>query len=147
MAKKTVPTPEIEENVVSDGGVYPFPESEDDALPKDEPLPKEALPKEDVSSDVYTHILKRPFTFEGKTYEEITFEWGKLTGRDSLAIENEVLRLGKPFVTPEFSSEYLIRMAAKACTLPIGIDLLEALPLPEFNRIKGKARTFLMLSA
>ena len=129
MAKKTVSIPEIEENVVSDGGVYPFPESEDE-----------------VPFGVYTHILKRPLTFEGKTYEELTFDFGKLTGKDSVSIENEILRLGKPLVSSELSSEFLVRMAAKACTLPIGIDLLEALPLPEFNRIKNRARTFLMMS-
>ena len=95
----------------------------------------------------YTHMLNKPFTYEGKTYEELVFEWGKLTGRDSMSIENEVLRLGRPFVSPEFSAEYLIRMAAKACTLPIGIDLLEALPIVDFNRIKSKARSFLLRSA
>ena len=95
----------------------------------------------------YTHVLNKPFIYEGKTYEELVFEWDKLTGRDSISIENEVVRLGRPFVTPEFSAEYLVRMAAKACTLPIGIDLLEALPLVDFNRIKSKARGFLLKSA
>lgn len=99
------------------------------------------------SLETYTHVLRKPFTYEEKTYDELVFEWGKLTGRDSISIENEVLRLGRPYVSPEFSAEYLIRMAAKACTLPIGIDLLEALPLVEFNRIKSKARSFLLRSA
>ena len=103
--------------------------------------------EEEDSLGTYTHVLNKPFTYEGKTYEELVFEWGKLTGRDSLSIENEVLRLGRPFISPEFSAEYLVRMAAKACTLPIGIDLLEALPLVEFNKIKSKARSFLLMSA
>ena len=103
--------------------------------------------KEEDSLGTYIHVLNKPFTYEDKTYEELVFEWGKLTGRDSLSIENEVLRLGRPFVSPEFSAEYLVRMAAKACTLPLGIDLLEALPLVEFNRIKSKARSFLLMSA
>ena len=103
--------------------------------------------EEEDALGTYTHVLNKPFTYEGKTYEELVFEWGKLTGRDSLSIENEVLRLGRPFISPEFSAEYLVRMAAKACTLPIGIDLLEALPLVEFNKIKSKARSFLLMSA
>lgn len=94
--------------------------------------------------NVYIHKFKEPFEYEGKTYEELSFDWGKLTGKDALAIENELSTLGKVFISPEFSAEYLIRMAAKACTEPIGTDVLSALPLREFNSIRSRARAFLL---
>lgn len=25
----------------------------------------------------YTHIFRRPFTFEGRTFERMTFDWGR----------------------------------------------------------------------
>ena len=96
------------------------------------------------SKNVYVHKFDEPFTYEDKTYEELSFEWGKLTGADSLAIEGEIAALGKVVITPEFSGEYLIRLAAKACTEKIGSDVLCAMPLRDYNKIRGKARSFLM---
>lgn len=94
----------------------------------------------------YKHIFARPFTYEGKTYKELVFDWGSLTGEDSLAIENEMSSLGKPLIAPEFSGEYLIRMAARACNERIGSDALAAMPLVDYNKIRNMARSFLLRS-
>jgi hypothetical protein len=69
------------------------------------------------SAYTYTHKFKRPFEYQGKTFNELTFDWGKLTGRDGLAIENELQQIGKAVIVPTFSGDYLIRMAARACTV------------------------------
>lgn len=102
----------------------------------------------DEAQDIYTYVhqLRRPFEYEGKTYETLTFNWGGLTGDDSLSIENEMQAAGKPVIVPTFSGEYLIRMAARACTPRLGSDVLCALPISEYNRIRSKARSFLLLS-
>lgn len=94
----------------------------------------------------YTHKFSTPFTYEGKTYEEITFDWGKLTGEDSLSIEAEMNALGKMIISPEFSGEYLIRMAALASSPKIGADVLQKLSLKDFNKIRSAARSFLLKS-
>ena len=52
--------------------------------------------------------------------------------------------MGKFIVSPTFSGEYLVRMAAKACTTPVGQDLLRALPISDYNRIRSAARSFLL---
>jgi hypothetical protein len=96
------------------------------------------------SGYTYTHKFAKPFECEEKKYEELTFDWGGLTGTDSLAIEREMAQLGLPLVTPEFSGEYLVRMAARACTTKIGSDVLCRLPLKDFNRIRNRARSFLL---
>lgn len=100
----------------------------------------------DVSESAYIHSLKKPFEYEGKTYERLIFDWETLTGNDSLAIENEIAALGKPLIAPEFSGEFLIRMAARACTVTIGADTLCSLPMGDYNKIRGKARSFLLKS-
>jgi len=92
----------------------------------------------------YVHVFKKPFVYQGKTYERLTFDFGSLTGRDSLAIENELQALGKMVLTPEFSGEFLIRMAARACTEKIGSDAMEQMPMRDYNRIRSRARTFLL---
>ena len=99
-----------------------------------------------VDVDTYVHNFTEPFTYEGRTYETLTFEFGKLTGVDDVAIENELQALGKPVVVAEMSGEYLVRMAARACTEKIGADVFKAMPLKEFRRIRNKARSFLLRS-
>lgn len=100
----------------------------------------------ETSGYTYTHKFKTPFECEGKKYEELTFDWGSLTGEDSLAIENEMASLGKPLITPEFSGEFLIRMAARACTTKIGSDVLAKMPLVDYNKVRSNARSFLLRS-
>ena len=100
-----------------------------------------------TSTTAYTHKFATPFEFEGKTYESLTFEWGTLTGNDFLIIEAEIAAMGKGLISPEFSSEFLIRMASRACNAEIGCDALAAMPIGDFNRIRGKARSFLLSTA
>jgi len=94
----------------------------------------------------YTHKFRKPFEYQGKTYNEMTFDWGKLTGKDGLAIENELQQIGKAVIVPTFSGEYLIRLAARACTAPIGADAFENMPIVDYNKIRSSARSFLLKS-
>ena len=55
----------------------------------------------------YTHKLQKPLDYEGKHYESLTFDWGKLTGNDSLAIEAELTALNQPVIIPSMSAGYL----------------------------------------
>ena len=94
----------------------------------------------------YVHVFKKPFEYQGKSYDQLTFDFGSLTGRDSLAIENELQALGKMVLSPEFSGEFLIRMAARACTENVGSDAMEQMPMRDYNRIRSQARSFLLRS-
>lgn len=94
----------------------------------------------------HTHKFHTPYSYMGKTYTELRFDWGSLTGRDSLSIEAELQALGTPVIVPTLSGAYLIRMAAKACTENIGSDAFELMPLSDYNRIRSAARSFLLAS-
>lgn len=100
-----------------------------------------------TSATAYTHIFATPFEFENKTYNSLTFDWGTLTGNDYLVIEGELAALNKALITPEFSSEFLVRMASRACTEQLGSDAILAMPIGDFNRIRSKARAFLLNTA
>ena len=93
----------------------------------------------------YTHKFREPFPYNGTYYEELTFEWNRLTGRDGMNIEEELERLGTPVMAPEFSTAYQIRMAARCCTEKIGSDAFSYMPLSAVNKIKRQARVFLLL--
>ena len=99
-----------------------------------EKLEKEA--KAEADTGTYTHIFKKPFTHEGRTYEKLTFYWDGLSGKDSVAIERELLGRGLTTVIAEFTPEYLAAMAARACTYrnddgfrTVTIDTLYAMPV------------------
>lgn len=94
----------------------------------------------------YTHQLSRPVTYNGREYSALTFAWDKLTGRDGLAIEEEMQQAGKTLIIPVFSGDYLIRMAARACTEQIGADVFKTMPLSDYNKIRSAARSFLLKS-
>ncbi len=96
------------------------------------------------SADAYTHVFQKPFTYDGKTYHELRFDFASLTGRDALDIEAEMASFGKFVVAEEFNSEYLIRYAAKSCNEKIGSDAFELMPAKEFKQIKSAVRSFLM---
>lgn len=100
---------------------------------------------------VYVHELKTPFVWEGKTYEKLEFKWDALTGMDHLNIENELLMRGKTLVIPEYTGDYLLGMAVRACTERNGKGIrvltaaaFQSLPLGDFMRIIKRARTFLI---
>ena len=116
----------------------------DVAVDKDE---YELAKEEAQSSDlVYVHEFKKPFEYQGAVYDSLTFDWGSLTGGDGLAIELEMQTLGKAVIVPQFSGEYLIRMAARACTVNIGADAFELMSLSDYNKIRAKGRSFLLKS-
>lgn len=114
-----------------------------------EALDAAAQAEEDVGT--YTHVFKKPFTYQGRTYEKLTFDWDGLSGKDSVAIERELLRRNITTVVAEFTPEYLAGMAVRACTerdergfRTVSTDTLGAMPIHEFRRICGAARSFLL---
>ena len=90
--------------------------------------------------------LKKPLSYEGTDYTELSFDFDNLTGRDSLDVERELAMRAIQVAVPAFSGEYIIRIAAKACTAPLGSDAFEAMSLRDYNRLRGKVRNFLMAS-
>ena len=115
-----------------------------------EQIEADALEKE-PDSERYTHYFKRPFTYQGRTVETLTFDWDTLSGRDSLAIERELRAKNITLVIPAYTGEYLVGMAARACVDRteegkrfVGTDMIQAMPLGDFQQITKQARYFLI---
>lgn len=90
----------------------------------------------------YTRVFKKPFEFEGKTYDKLTFDFEGLLGSDMIAVENEMAAVGEYVLSPEISTSFLSKMAARAAG--VGSDLIEHLPIRDFGKIKNKSRDFLV---
>ena len=102
---------------------------------------------------VYTHMFRNPFQLKSSTaaVQELTFDFGSLTGNDYLAIEDDLIRHGKTLVVPEFTGDFLCGMASRACTLrdKNGVPMLHnadlrALPMRDFQAVCNAARRFLL---
>lgn len=113
----------------------------------------EDMKEEGINFDLYEHRFKKPFDYEGVAHEKLTFDWTRLTGRDSLDIEDEILRRKKKtLVNAAYSGDYLTGMAVRACTYRgedgrrLGLDAFETMPLPELQKICSWARFFLIAS-
>lgn len=127
-------------------------ESTEDNAKAAEAIEELAKLRGDVNS--FTFQFKEPFTFEGHTFETLTFDWSRLTGADSLAIENVIVRRGKTLVAPAYTGDYLVGMAVRACTerdpeghRVVNEQTLRALPLGAFRKICNAARDFLLVSS
>ena len=107
-----------------------------------EPAQEAAEKPAEGNTGVYTHVFKKPFEYEGKTYTELTFNFERLSGRDMVSIETEMQMNNEYAIAPEVSRSFQAKMAAKAAG--IGSDVLDAMPIKDFNRITNAARSFLI---
>ncbi len=92
-------------------------------------------------------ILKRPVEYMGTKYKELHFDFDKLTGKDSLEVEEEIEKTTHlTVVAPALNLEYLIRISARACDEPISRDDILNMNLSDFNHIRNMARNFMLRS-
>lgn len=92
----------------------------------------------------FTHLFKKPFSYNGNEYKSLTFDFEGLSGNDTLQIERELARQGRTVIVPEFNGDYLANMASRACVEEIGVDAFGMMSLRDFNAIRGAARRFLL---
>lgn len=93
---------------------------------------------------VYVHKFSKPLEYKEQSYDSLTFDFDGLSGNDILAVEAELSALGMAAVVQEFNGQFLIRIAARACTEKIGADVFAGLPIRDYNRIVKRARSFLL---
>ena len=96
----------------------------------------------DTPEGAYVHEFTKPYTFEDKTYTRLIFDFEKLIGDDLVAIENEMAAVGEYALSPEISTSFLYRLAAKAAG--VGSDVIAHMPIRDFEKIKNKSRDFLI---
>lgn len=90
---------------------------------------------------VYSHTFKTPFEYQGEKYKVLNFNFNKLTGRDFIAVENEMTGNNEYALDPILSRSYLSKLASKASGVPS--DVIEAMPARDFKKITDAARNFL----
>lgn len=97
---------------------------------------------EESAKGMKVYILLNAFEWEGKTYTEFKFNFEGLKGRDLIAVEDEITMDGSYIITPEISTPYMAKLAARAAG--VGSDVIENLPVRDFIAVKNMARDFLI---
>lgn len=98
--------------------------------------------KEKVPEGAYVLTLVKPYTYEDKTYKKFVFDFESLIGEDLVDIETEMTAVGEFALSPEISTSFLYRLAARAAG--VGSDVISSLPIRDFGKIKNKSRDFLV---
>lgn len=83
------------------------------------------------------HTLSRPFEFEGKKYEFLTFDFDKLSGKTLREIRRSFENPGRPVAMLAMDEEFLMLVAAKAAQVPY--EFMDALPLADVIAITTMA--------
>ena len=125
---------EITENAADIGKTKKVSEQVEDAL--------EELTETD---SVKTFKLSKPIMYNGEEITELAFDFEKLTGTDGIETERSLKRRGiSIFGHPASDVDYVINMAARACTRTVGTDIFANMSITDFNKIRTNAYFFLL---
>lgn len=102
----------------------------------------EVVTESGTPNGAYVHEFTKPYTYEDKTYTKMVFDFERLLGDDLVAIENEMAAVGEYALSPEISTSFLYRLAARA--VGVASDVIVHLPIRDFGKIKNKSRDFLI---
>lgn len=100
---------------------------------------------DDMTDTDSVYHLKKSVLYNGEEITELSFDFDRLTGADALNIEEQLAAQGKTaYAGAVNDANYLILMAAKACTTPVGADFFKRISIVDFERIKNRSRFFLL---
>lgn len=112
-----------------------------DPVPAPEPP---AAPKKE-NPEVVTVTLQTPLDVDGKERTEITLNFAKLTAKDHINIEEEIVEAQLTVIkNTALSDTYCLYIASRACGINIGD--LERLKFRDANKILAATRNFMNVS-
>lgn len=100
---------------------------------------------ENENTNNWTWTLSKPVEYNGVEISALKFDFSKITGRDAREIEDELQRSGKMTLYSQVNNiHYIMRVAARACEEPIGIDLFDMVSISDYNELRTHAQLFLL---
>ncbi len=102
----------------------------------------EARKKQEAEDNPYLVVFKKPFIFEGSSYDNVDLSGlEELSAADMIAVNKTIERGGTVNVLPEMSLEYACLISARATGKPV--EFFKALPPKEALKIKNRVTNFL----
>ncbi len=95
----------------------------------------EARRKQEMDDNPFLVFFKKPFTFEGVSYESVDLSGlESLSAADMIAVNKTIERGGTVNVLPEMSLEYACLISARASGKPV--EFFKALPPRRLLRLR-----------
>jgi len=102
----------------------------------------EAGKKQEMEDNPFLVFFRKPFTFEGVSYESVDLSGlESLTAADMIAVNKIIERGGTVNVLPELSLEYACLISSRASGKPV--EFFKALPPEEALKVKNRVTSFL----
>lgn len=106
---------------------------------------EDALEELTETDSAKTFTLSKPIMYNGEEITELTFDFEKLNGKDGIETERGLkLRGISIYGHPASDVDYVIGMAARACTKAVGTDIFNNMSITDFNKIRTNAYFFLL---
>lgn len=87
--------------------------------------------------------FSKPFSYEGKEYEDLTLDIENMTGEDLESVERLLVTTGTPAPSvPELNKTFQALLAARAAKVPI--EMIRALPARDYSKVTIAVGNFLM---
>lgn len=105
----------------------------------------EAVETAEEIEGAYVHQFRTPFTWDGKEYDSLTFDFDNLTGGDLLKVVDEMAMLGTQMqFVRETDTNYQLGVAVRACKEKLPRDAYLAMKFGDLSKIVSRARSFLL---
>lgn len=102
----------------------------------------EARKKQEAEENTYLVLFKKPFVFEGVSYESVDLSGlEELKAGDMIAVNKIIERGGTVNVLPEMSLEYACLISSRASGKPV--EFFKNLPPKEALKVKNRVTSFL----
>lgn len=100
-----------------------------------------AVEAEQQEENSYLIKFKKPYVFEGETYENVDLSGLEdMSARDMIQAQRIMEKSGSINVLPEMSLEYACIFASRATDLPV--EFFQGLPSKEAIKLKNKVTNF-----
>lgn len=88
------------------------------------------------------HKFTKPYNFEGKDYESISFDLDTLKGSDMAAAKREFAAMGQFSAVPAADSEFCALILARVCKQPK--EFFDNLPAKDYWALTQQVTNFLL---
>ena len=88
------------------------------------------------------HKFTKPYNFEGKDYESISFDLDTLKGSDIAAAKREFTATGNFSAVPAADYDFCILVLARACKQPK--EFFDGLPAKDYCALAQQVTNFLL---
>ena len=88
------------------------------------------------------YVFKKPYEFEGKTYEKLECDLDSLKGSDIAEVKRQFSKEGNFTILPATDNDFCARVLARACKLPL--EFFTQMSAKDYLQVTQEVSNFLL---